>query len=525
MSASTTQETVDKLSDIIRGLIGSGKTRLPSVKNLASDIGVSKTTICKALHVLHQQGVVTIRQGSGIHVPSSVTADDLKAHDTIEDHQEPRMTHSQRLTRRIGEDMLNGMYPPGTLLPSVKELTQRYGACFVTVKGALNALVKDSRLVPFKRGYRVFQFTAAAQQSHRPVMVCLSGSESVEYVIAGPRAVNMWRTLESELNRLGLDMEIFTISEAAGTHSRDAIRHRQFLSLQRDRSVIGYFVRLQKTGFEELSRLCTILSQTGKRTSLFDEFGEIIIPRTVITNKRFKMFTISIGTSAGKTVGEYLLGLGHRKVGCFSSFTNNADWTWHEDRIKGVVQAYESAGFANAVRTFVTDGFKRWMAYQDTRSGARPFSDIHKHFIRGAQSINPGIDPNDVSLYLMAVDWLWGFELDRMMKPLYDSAIHDRQITAWVAINDFVALSALKYLHANNVRVPQDISLIGFDDNIESLAAGLSSYNFNIPAAVTATLDHIMGGRMTRSQSIDKPVEIPGVIMERTTTRKKTREP
>ena len=85
-------------------------------------------------------------------------------------------------------------------------------------------------------------------------------------------------------------------------------------------------------------------------------------------------------------------------------------------------------------------------------------------------------------------------------------------------MDDSTALCALKYLRSRGIRVPQDIAVIGFDDILLGLGAGLTTYNFNISAVVRAMLDHVFGGPMTRRGK--GPIEIPGVIIERASTGK-----
>ena len=95
----------------------------------------------------------------------------------------------------------------------------------------------------------------------------------------------------------------------------------------------------------------------------------------------------------------------------------------------------------------------------------------------------------------------------------------DRSITAWVGLNDEIAIEALIYLRSNDVRVPGDISLMGFDDSIEAGFQGLTSYCFNGASAM-----HLMAEYIVRPDSPlmragnGKPVIIKGFVHERATT-------
>ena len=62
----------------LRGLITTGRLaadeRLPSVRQLASDLGIAPGTVAKAYRHLEQDGLVTSRRGSGTRVSRTATA-------------------------------------------------------------------------------------------------------------------------------------------------------------------------------------------------------------------------------------------------------------------------------------------------------------------------------------------------------------------------------------------------------------------------------------------------------------------
>jgi GntR family transcriptional regulator len=69
---------VDQIQDQIRGLITTGALpadqRLPSVRQLASDLGVAPGTVAKAYRSLEGEGVLVTRVGSGTRVSATATA-------------------------------------------------------------------------------------------------------------------------------------------------------------------------------------------------------------------------------------------------------------------------------------------------------------------------------------------------------------------------------------------------------------------------------------------------------------------
>jgi GntR family transcriptional regulator len=69
---------VDQVSDQIRGLVTTGQLasgeRLPSVRQLASDLGLAPGTVAKAYKGLEAEGVLETRTGSGTRVARTASA-------------------------------------------------------------------------------------------------------------------------------------------------------------------------------------------------------------------------------------------------------------------------------------------------------------------------------------------------------------------------------------------------------------------------------------------------------------------
>jgi GntR family transcriptional regulator len=73
-----------QIADEIKSLIARGALRegeaLPSVRQVAADLGVNLNTIATAYRELHDEGLITVRHGSGAVVTSRTTrADTPKA--------------------------------------------------------------------------------------------------------------------------------------------------------------------------------------------------------------------------------------------------------------------------------------------------------------------------------------------------------------------------------------------------------------------------------------------------------------
>jgi hypothetical protein len=62
-------------------------------------------------------------------------------------------------------------------------------------------------------------------------------------------------------------------------------------------------------------------------------------------------------------------------------------------------------------------------------------------------------------------------------RALFERALEDKGITAWVGCNDKAALSALRYLEGKGRKAPAHLSVAGFDNSRESFEGGLTSFH------------------------------------------------
>ena len=82
ITLSVSAPPTEQIRDQIRGLISSGRLaadeRLPSVRQLAKDLGVAPGTVAKAYKALETEGYLTARTGGGTRVSRSATTTPLR---------------------------------------------------------------------------------------------------------------------------------------------------------------------------------------------------------------------------------------------------------------------------------------------------------------------------------------------------------------------------------------------------------------------------------------------------------------
>jgi hypothetical protein len=280
-------------------------------------------------------------------------------------------------------------------------------------------------------------------------------------------------------------------------------------------SISGFVVFTQFANPGDLPPIIASLAQQRLPVAVVDEIGKEFIPGQVMANPFMRLFAMSISSTPGILVGNYLHALGHRKVAFHGAVVNEE---WSRNRYLGLVHSFKEFGIDDGITNYGLDCFEEFKLIVQGVPGTQPIDTVFPLLSRMRACMNPDAVRDAVSMYPLLVGSLWEMRLEALMKPTLEKALANRAITAWVAESDFVALLAQQFLRTKGVRVPDDISLIGFDDSIEALGAGLSSFNFNVPALVHAVMNHIQFSSSSRRLVNTGPLEIEGMVMERQTT-------
>ncbi|MBD3343552.1 MAG: hypothetical protein GF401_00645 [Chitinivibrionales bacterium] len=93
--------------------------------------------------------------------------------------------------------------------------------------------------------------------------------------------------------------------------------------------------------------------------------------------------------------------------------------------------------------------------------------------------------------------------------------------TAWICANDDIASFAREFLFRKGINVPQQLSIIAFDDSHIALKKRITSYNFNIEAALEAALRFVCSSQARSQKPKVEYRTIEGFINERETTGRK----
>jgi DNA-binding LacI/PurR family transcriptional regulator/DNA-binding transcriptional regulator YhcF (GntR family) len=511
---SAVHKAIQFIDGIVQQRIAAENNRLPTTRELAKQAGLSPATMSKAVKALKDKGILASRQGGTITIPA-VRSSASPTHRKLPD------VKWRRLAESIAADVTNGRYTAGAALPSTKTLQSTHSVSWRTLRKALAALAREGVITPSKRHYVAPALRASVGLSSVVLAVRTNAAGTIERL--GPRTLTLVRILENRCHRAGCNLEILPYDYV---HRRLHPNKRTSQILEgRGTPVIGFIVWAsgvvdpRPTAPNNLANLLRGLIPLGRPISIFDE-GSVLPERlSGVRGERIHRFSLSNSPTSGKRVGRFLLGKGHRHVAYVSPM--HRAW-FSPNRLQGIENAFSAAGLRNGVSAFVNEQVEGMDSYfRNTAVIGEQLRDITGAFQKA------GVPMDDTKAMLARailveekaiVSDLERFVLAGPMVPLMQQALADDTITAWVTPNDNIALACLDYLKERGVKVPEEIAMVGFDDIYEAFDAGLTSYNFNLEAAVDAFLGAVLGRQLGRQAIPGAPVEIEGYIVERRTT-------
>ncbi len=487
------------LLEQVREAVTHGTDRLPTVKELARAGHYSPGTLVKALAHLRRLGVVSPVQRGGIRIVGSPDSG-VVVHAAHADTQRAPARRWEQVRRELLVQLGDGTLRAGSSLSSVKELRARMGVSFSSVKKALESLCAEGRLVRYGRGYRVRALPVSPTGA---ALVLIAHSDAVgDLGTVIPRNPEFLRLLERECLRLNLSLLVRTEQEA--------------VAKEEGCPVVGYVVWIRGIHTDRLVALLARLEHTRLPVAVMDEDGTEPLLRPLERNARARQFLVATSSTAGQAMGELLVRLGHRRA---SYLTPVGMRRYCRIRYEGLARAFEDAGMGGAVDRLApgdANGFEGIVAsHMQSPAFVRLTGDL-EHF---ARTVVPSAQASSDKFYTFYTDtYLLRRAIQTQLFPVLDRAVLDRGVTALVGVNDWTALVAMAHARERGVRVPEDLSIAGFDDTFEAFSHGLTSYDYNMPALVGAMLEHILSPPPARRREPLPPLEVPGIVRMRMST-------
>lgn len=480
--------------------------RLPTCRELAHGCDVAPDTMRRAVHTLADRGVLTVSTRSGIRIAGKIPA--VTEFEAI---PHPPAADSRRhdALEMLRQDILRGRYPPGSDLPTRKELCDAYGVAPLTLRRHLLRLDREGLLKPAGRSYRVEDLPQV--HSGGAILVVLSDPDYAHLQDFTPRSQQFWRELEYACRWSSIQM--ITCSAQKLTRAFPA-------ELTGGRPVLGAIVIASTLSEKELVPLVRRIARPAQPCVIFDETDLDRLrdcAGACAKIRRAQFYPMGTTALPGEIVGRFLLRLGHRRVAFFNLQAGDKVML---RRLHSIQETFARAGYEDAVVRFTSDRIKQ---------SADTLKAIHRHPIYGqltregtalldrlqAEShmpANVGLRP-DIARYASS-NFLY-----EHMTPLFSNAFRDREITAWVGGTDRIALMARSFLQTRGRGASPPKSIVGFDNSVLAFTNGISSYDFNVPATVQHMMNHLLRPeRRPKRSKGPRIVEIPGFVMARSST-------
>jgi DNA-binding LacI/PurR family transcriptional regulator len=518
---------------------------LPSQHSLAKSAGVSRTSMIKALERAKAEGLLHSIEHHRLRMGPPVVDN---AGDT------GTLTGWQAKRRLLEHDIMSGELGTNGTLPIMKELQTRYGVCYRTVQKILRALESDGIVKPLGKKFVIPGVPPDARR-YRIVIIIFKDYFEQESALnhKNSKILNLF---ENECVRLGMRLEIIKID-----FFDSADISRTILKLTKDNLTLGYIL---DSGWYEadmfhrsVASLLARLAFLEKPVAILDDAGAFDVPKQFTTNRLFQVYRIQ-GSRAGERIAGYLLGLGHRRV-AYLSMLHFTSWSrqrfegiktqfsrsgFHADNVHLVADStdfffpaiLEAAGFnetdvfrllaAGETQPHLADWKKKWAEYRKkpvTLPDFMRFTGRELTYLKEAIALNRSekagffADRNYAGMHEAIGERL----VQMSLIPLFGKAEKLGDVTAWICANDTMALHAITYLQDHGFRVPQDISVVGFDNEpVHALERRLTTFDFNALEFIRQMLNFIVRPLKPRGPFQHRPIEVEGIVMLRDTTGK-----
>ncbi|MCU0608193.1 MAG: substrate-binding domain-containing protein [Chitinispirillaceae bacterium] len=490
---------------------------LPPIKSLALAADVSFVTMWKAVVHCRKLGMVS---GSkrGKHAGSGSACFD-KAWP-----QQPGAAYAftsvewgwKKTLERLKRDILTGKYSAGESLPSMKELQFEYSTSYPTLKKALSALSGEGLITASRRSYAVPVLSKSESTARIVALGCgwEDGTLWIDY-----QDKNYFRFLESACikSRIALDIVVYCRRNGRLVFI-DTVTGKPY-DLARD-AVISVMVIVANLGIP-LDEVIAALAGINKPIAFLDVIGGWKVPSWISGRPDRRFFSVTASKMPPRLVGQYLLNLGHTNIAFVSPF-HKAHWSIL--RFEELREIFRDAGYPEGVHPFTLDQYAfQWDYLQEDHNNTEDVQTLVAAYDKWKNHADSEIFRKfgnirySISKHLTEWNCASG-EIYHRMTPQFKRALENRKITAWVMANDYAATLALDYLKEKGVRVPEDISVISFDNTRDAMENQLTSYDFNPQGIISVMLQFALRPSRVPSPANRRVIEIDGAIVERRST-------
>ncbi len=456
---------------------------LPSIRAFASSLHLSSNTVAKTYRLLEERDVLRKDPINGRYRPRDFTTPQK------ESHTKGFQRRTSAVSDQLREYILVGEYGGRPRLPSMRELQRVFRCSYTILRQSLIRLQSEGIIEKKGKGFA---------RTH----VVHSGSSV--YLTTPRRSITstyynqLIQGVERALSDRGWGRLKYYFPSGAAKLSPRPQAH----------AVAGYIVaRWREDKFVpwiEYPEIPCVVIDTEFRISpaTFSHPNVVVIRPDNIR--------------AGHEIAVHLYEQGHRKIAFLSHVSLEQPWV--RNRLKAVASIFRSH---NAQTDLKAVALTCTQAKTDA-SAADISRDTFKNIadeLGNMPSMQCGLS-SEVrrKMYSSALSRTrQKILLFKNCESMFDKALNDPQITAWIGVNDDIACAARMYLDMKKIDVPGRLALTGFDDIAETKVLGITTYGFRFDRIGHRAVEYL---EQRTKESSKKPhiITVAGSLYPRSST-------
>lgn len=511
MRKSLLDQADDHVRQAIEAATRSGAKSIPDIRTLARNAGVSLGTMSKAVRRFRESGELLCVPGSGTYVARTAGGPRTQpcAPTVSRTHAKTGYPWQGAYGEMVGR-LRNGRYPPGTVLPSLKTLRAELGVSYPTLRKALDELRNRGIIQAHGRSYRVI---SPPSHGFRHSIALVAGGLSPHgiCIVDFERVTHDLRAIEKECRNRGVNLTIVVQNMTEGDY-------RFYLNGRHVDLTAGFLTRHAFLG----CIVCNLNMDADAARVTYERARHLRAPVViydvsageVAPDARFfpVIRTEALGDTCGRKVGQYLIALGHKRI----AYIAPEKAQWSRSRLRGLGGAAEDSvedvtihecGEDRYVQ--LTGGEQRYV--ESVLPAFRAVLAKNEDRFSALLARSLSVRQREMNAFVLRQQ---GYEHDCRC---FEQALRLKGVTAWVCHNDPVALNALRFLRSKSIAVPDQLSIVGFDDVFESCEHRLTTYSFNPEALAQSLVSTALDGPSHLKVPRDAASIIEGYVVERNT--------
>jgi DNA-binding GntR family transcriptional regulator len=461
-----------KIANILKTEIRrSTQAWFPSIRRLCLRHNVSFVTMQRAIKVLEKEGLIAVSQGRRISVLRQAVSGGQS--------QNPDTTIT-RLAQQINETIQDGLYRIGQFLPKYMHYALGNHVSTATVAQAYALL--DEKKIIHKSGRRwvvgppptAYAHLSIAKQGDivAPTVLMLMPKNALAHEdLYSERSEHLRPFLVEFLSQMAqFNIRCLLVqNEPEPSAKLSACGRKEILALIQSRKdhFLGTLIPVQSVYLPDIKEWIEWLLQFKKPVVWFDfaDNGGALDRKAIPRDEYYRC--CSNESAMVDLVLETCSRLGHRTLGCplYAPYANEEPGQWFQTRKAYLEQAVKKR-YPNLSLTFPSHEEPLWAKYDPD------YSD-YGHYGSGYRTAMPMLGHIDFctrslrerhqNMPEQAFKALLQKEVFASVPSLL-SLVEDKDVTAILAPNQWLAINYMEWLTASGIQVPDELSLVSFDN-------------------------------------------------------------